>query len=391
MIQRLLLSIMLCIIFTACKDSGADQSQKKTTVYVVQLKKQQQDLFFNGIIQPKSIFNVSSPVEGNVQKKFFRFGQHVEKEQKLLIIDSEKLEADYQQALTDFLKAKEAFTISQGKWRGVQELKNLGFLSKNQYTDELHTREENTLTYYQARKKLEETLRKTNRDVKEVMSYLNQLSLNDIEQVSNALSSDQDSLILRAPASGVVLYPEKKGSDDNAGVDLSKGVVMGTPLKTGDVICAIGDLKGMSVKFKVNEVNILKLKLGQKVTVTGVAFPSLTLRGEIENIDSQASMGENGMPVFGVEVVIPDITKEVLSKVHIGMSARVQLTIETKPVMQVPINAVSQDVNGNSSVQLQIANGNTVKTQVETGTTDLTQVVILNGLKPGDKILVPTK
>jgi len=70
------------------------------------------------------------------------------------------------------------------------------------------------------------------------------------------------------------------------------------------------------------------------------------------------------------------------------MSAKVEIDIEGERQIMVPITAVA-DNNGISSVKLyDEKSGNTHNVNVETGKTTADAVVILSGLKVGDKIVV---
>ncbi len=380
--------LVMAVVVGGCKQPATTQQAGKTTIWVAKATPEVQQFYYNGIIEPKSIINMSSPVDGVVKDKNFAFGGHVEQSQKLLTIESEKLESDYQQALTDFLKAKESYTLNQSKWRGTEELKKMGLISDNQYTDELQSREENTLQYYQAKQKLRQALRKTNRNSDEVMHYLYRLSLNDIKEVTAVLNSDQNLLVLRAPETGEVLYPEKT-ADSSGNAMAYREILVGSPIKAGEVVFAIGDLTGFSLAFKVNEVNISKIKLGQPVTVTGVAFPNVILHGKIDSISSQAAPGDGGMPVFRVGVKIPAVTADHRQQIRIGMSAKIQVEANGPSKIQVPIGAVFQEATGENYVSIQSSDQGLKKVAVITGNTSMDKVTILKGLQEGDKVVVP--
>ena len=93
------------------------------------------------------------------------------------------------------------------------------------------------------------------------------------------------------------------------------------------------------------------------------------------------------MPVFGVDIRIPTVSALQRSRVHIGMSARVAVSISHPAVIQVPINAVTISTKG-KTVTLKKAQGK-VTVPVQTGKTSLNSVIITQGLKPGDKVIVP--
>lgn len=381
--------------FHAPNNLQATSPGKSGNLFTVEVKANVKKLYFNGLVQPKSVRNVSSPAEGEIRKKSFRYGETVKKGDELMVIDSEKLQQEYQQALTEFLKARESYQTTEKKWQGTEELYKLGFLSKNQYVDEKRTLEESSLQYYQARQKLAETVAKTNRNAKDIIDKLNGLSLLDTEKMSKALKIGHDTLTIRASADGVVLYPDRNsggsgggGGGSGSGGDPREGLLVGTSVKAGEVMLAIGDLSGLSVKFQVNEVNVLKLKVGDKVKITGVAFPDITLEGAIENIDSQAAMGEGGVPVFNVRVVVPTVTKEQLAEVHIGMSAKLEITVESSSQLEIPIIAVHQEPMEEPYVRVKNADGTIEKRAVQTGDTSQESVVILKGLNPGDQVVV---
>jgi multidrug resistance efflux pump len=65
-------------------------------------------------------------------------------------------------------------------------------------------------------------------------------------------------------------------------------VQRGSFVKQEQVLFTIANLAGFLIKTKVDEVEIPKLQLNQKVTITGDAFEKITLEGIISWISSQA-------------------------------------------------------------------------------------------------------
>lgn len=69
----------------------------------------------------------------------------------------------------------------------------------------------------------------------------------------------------------------------------------------------------------MDEVDIGKIRAGQKVVVTGDAFPNVSLEGNIKDIASQGS--GNKVPTFDVTVTVNTVSAEQKQKVRLGMTA----------------------------------------------------------------------
>jgi multidrug resistance efflux pump len=157
----------------------------------------------------------------------------------------------------------------------------------------------------------------------------------------------------------------------------------------GQVLILIGDMSGLSIDIVVDEMDIDRVTVGQKVSVTSEAFPEFKLQGQIHKIDSQAisaSGGGGGLPVFPVRIEIPHLTQEELRKIRVGMSAKVELVLENPNSFSVPLNAVSE-VDGISVVKV-LRNGKVEQVPVVTGETGIDVVEVKNGLAVGDQIVV---
>ncbi len=121
-----------------------------------------------------------------------------------------------------------------------------------------------------------------------------------------------------------------------------KKLIKGDAIKQGDVLAIIGDIEGISVQIKVNELTINQIKLGQPVKVTGIAFPDYILDGKITRIDKQGEASNGGLPTFSAEVVVPHLTEAEKKEIHVGMSAKVEINIEEDKQIMVPITAVKE-------------------------------------------------
>jgi multidrug efflux pump subunit AcrA (membrane-fusion protein) len=163
----------------------------------------------------------------------------------------------------------------------------------------------------------------------------------------------------------------------------------GDVVKQGDVLALIGDMSGINVRIKVNELTVNQLKNGQKVKITGIAFPDEILEGEIKRVDRQGESSGGGFPTFSVEVSVGKLTAAQQNIIHAGMSAKVQMDIQQASQIMVPITALSEK---NGQPFLQAYNEKTGKIQsvaIRTGKTTMDSIAVLSGINPGDKIVIP--
>lgn len=338
-------------------------------------------LYFTGTVKPLSMSNVVAPDDGVVVNMNFKYGQTVTKGQTLLKINSKKLEQDYDSALTNYLKAKDAYNMSVSKYKSTQALWDMKIIPEDELTSAKSSRDSAHIAYLQASYALEDTIKRgpsMSEDVKN-------LRLSDFEKVDKALRIRYNYLNVKSPKAGVALQPPKTGS----GSQETGNINVGSSVKLGQVVTSIGDLNGISVDIKVNEIDINKVKLKQAVHITGVAFPGFKLAGHVSSIDSQATTqegGSGGLPTFPVTVVVPTLTTAQAKVIRVGMSAKVELEISRPKDIIVPIKAVYKR-KGKSYVNL-LVNGKAEPREVITSDTTVSDVEIEHGLNNGDKVII---
>lgn len=337
-------------------------------------------LFYSGVIQPLKTLVVPSPADGVVVDMPFQYGEQVKPGQLLFIISSSKFLTDYKSALMQYIKAKNDFN------NGQMQLGEADFLHKNQLIseDDFKTKQSNyyaaQLALLQAKDTLENLLQQLN--IKNINLYT--LTITDIDKITQAmhLQMSSENLRILSPASGIILSPNKNEEE-------SKKTNKGDVVKQGDILAVIGDMNGISVRIKVNELTINQLHVGQKVKITGIAFPNYILEGEIKRVDRQGEISGGGLPTFTVEVSVLTLTKAQQKEIHVGMSAKVEILIADESKISVPIAAVKEK-NGDAFIQVyDVATQMKHEVAVKTGKTTMNSITILSGLKIGDKVVVP--
>ena len=139
----------------------------------------------------------------------------------------------------------------------------------------------------------------------------------------------------------------------------------------------------MTLSVNVDEMDILSIETGQKATVTFDAIENKEYEGEITSIDKNGTTS-NGTTKYPVEITL---TKE--DSMMSGMNASVTITTsEVTDALLVPAAAVTEE--GNTSYVYTEKDSKTGelsgKTEVQTGDTDGTNIVITSGVSEGDTV-----
>lgn len=138
----------------------------------------------------------------------------------------------------------------------------------------------------------------------------------------------------------------------------------------------------MLLSVNIDELDILSIQEGQKVTVTLDALEGQEFEGEISDIDHTAN-NNGGVTKYTAEVTIPK-SESMLA----GMNASATIIIESKEnILTLPAEAVQE--HGNRAFVYTEEGEDGVlsgEVEVETGISDGTKVEITSGLEEGQTV-----
>lgn len=157
------------------------------------------------------------------------------------------------------------------------------------------------------------------------------------------------------------------------------------------VAATIADFSKFKVVVPVDELDINKIKIGDKAVITADALPGQSFNGEVTDIADQGT-SQGGVATFNVTV-----TFDKAEGLKAGMTADVEIIAEQKDnVVMVPIEAVMER-NGQKFV-IVYDNNSTGKTtaqlmqsnirQVETGINNESYIEIVSGLQEGERVVL---
>ncbi|MBD3293035.1 MAG: efflux RND transporter periplasmic adaptor subunit [Armatimonadia bacterium] len=182
------------------------------------------------------------------------------------------------------------------------------------------------------------------------------------------------------------------------GVVLTKHVEEGTvvpagtaALAQGTAIVTLADITEMYVMADVDEVDISRVRVGERVEISVETLPNEQIRGEVEKIFPQGTE-ESNVVYFPVRIRVIDLHRELRP----GMTVDVNIiTAEREDVLLIPDSAIDRS-GGKTTVQVlprgqEEAEEPELETrEVEVGVTDYLQTVITDGLKEGETVVLPS-
>ncbi|MFW6389073.1 MAG: efflux RND transporter periplasmic adaptor subunit [Marinilabiliaceae bacterium] len=182
-----------------------------------------------------------------------------------------------------------------------------------------------------------------------------------------------DALEVKAPKPGMVIY-----SNDRFGNKIQAG---STVSRWAPIIAELPDLSSMISRTFINEIDISKIKSGQKAKIGVDAFPEKSFDGEVISVanigqvlpDSDAKVFEVIIKLFGND---PDLRPAMTT-------SNVITTDSLEEVTYIPLDAVFE----NDSTQFVYRyNDQWIKQIVDIGATNSNNVVVRQGLEPGMEV-----
>jgi HlyD family secretion protein len=208
-----------------------------------------------------------------------------------------------------------------------------------------------------------------------------------VEQKERALQEAKDALndyYIYAPLSGII-----SELNISTGEDVSSGTSLATIITDSKI-----------AQITLSEVDVAKVKIGNRATLTFDAIEDLTLTGEVTEVDSVGS-ANSGVVSYGLEITFDTNEENIKS----GMSASATIITNSKgDVLTIPTAALKTQSDGTYYVQIlskeydlsdktNMIKGVISDTEpqikiVEIGLSDDTNTEITSGLSEGDQVVV---
>jgi RND family efflux transporter MFP subunit len=309
-----------------------------------------------GAVKPQigAEVRVGSRISGRLERLPANIGDKVEKGQVLAELESADLRAIVDRNQAAAAVAKEKIVDAEARAK----------LSDTVY----HRRQSLKTTGGTSQQLIDEALREHQGSVSGV-----EIAKMELELDQARLRESQVTLsyaTIRAPISGVV-----------ASVTTQQGETVAAGL-TAPTFLTIVDLERLQVNALVDEVDIGKVQVGQRVVFNVDAFPAQDFTGQVTAIYPSATIVDN---------VVKYITAITINETQGGllrpeMTANVQIMLETRTVLAIPTRAIRQE-NGRSVVYVSKGLESQVR-PVRVGWRDGSWAEIVEGIAAGERILL---
>jgi HlyD family secretion protein len=429
MSKKKILLIAAIVVAAALAIWGTISYSQKNVVAVQTGKVVREDLASmvtaSGEIKPKNYVNIGANAFGKITKLYVKEGDHVKKGQLLAQLENVQSASDVaatraslEAARTDALAADAGLKTAQAQLEQSQaqlEQAKLDYgRAQGLYKDALIAKAD-----FDAKKAAYDAavagLSQSKARVAQAKAQLDSAHGRVTQGQANLVKSSDllSKTEYTAPYDGVITnLPVREGET----------VVIGIQNAPGSTLMTLSDLSTITAEVKVDETDIVSVKLGQPATVTIDAIPNKTFHGTVTEIGDNAIVRSTGVSTaqttggsqeakdFKVVVTLTDPP----ANLRPGLSTTAKITTATRQAaLAIPIQALTirrsselkekeknaveaaapakAEDKGKKDEELQgvfvVRSKRAVFVPVETGITGTTDIEVTKGLKEGDEIV----
>ena len=385
----------------------------------------------SGEIKPTTYTNVYAEGFGKIIEIVVKEGDHVKKGDVLLLQENVQQSADvdaqtaamnsseagiasadasYKSAQSDLLQRQADLERAKLDWERGQGLYQDGLIPKQDY-DTRKSAYDSAAAAVESAKSHAQQL-KAEIDRSRLLLVQNRAMLQHTRDVLRKTT-------YRSPINGIVSYLP---------VRLGEYVVPGIQNATGSFVMTLSDMSVVTSEVKVDETDIVNVRIGQDADVTIDAIPGKIFKGKVTEIGSQAVLRSSGLATtqtttsnqeakdFKVVVTLESPPENL--RPGLSTTAKIR-TAEKKGVVAIPIQALAvrsrkdldeaakngkKESNVTLAAALPVSSGDPKKDEiqgvfvvngkkasfrpVETGISGVTDIEISKGLQAGDEIVV---
>jgi len=430
--RKILIGTGVVIAVLAVTGIAVHQS-RKGIVTVQTGKAERQDLASivsaSGEIRPKTYVNIGANAFGKIVRLYVKEGDRVKRGQLLAQLENVQSSADVnatqaglEAARTDAIAADAALNTSAADlnraqsdyeraeldWTRAQGLFKDALIAKSEYDSQKAAFQTAKAGLAQAQARVAQA--KAQKDSADRHIAQNQANLTHAADVLQKTT-------YAAPYDGMITnLPVREGET----------VVIGIQNSPGSTLMTLADMSVITAEVKVDETDIVNVRLGQPAEVTIDAIPKKTFRALVTEIGNNAIVRSTGVSTsqqtsasqeakdFKVVVTLQDPPENLRP----GLSATAKVTTATrKAALTIPIQALTvrsradlkvasgeksevqaavpsaeaSNSNGGDKEEIQgvfiVRNGKAEFLPIQTGVTGTADIEVLSGLKPDDEIV----
>ncbi|MBO5345940.1 MAG: efflux RND transporter periplasmic adaptor subunit [Paludibacteraceae bacterium] len=265
------------------------------TTHVIEPATVELSITATGYVQPVDQVEIGTQVSGEIEHIYVDYNSKVTKGQLIAELDKSTLNERLTQTLANEKSSEAALTLAQQTYNRTKELYEAKAATLKEF-------EQATSQLVQAQSSYENA--KTNvREARVNLSYAE----------------------IYSPIDGIVLDRQ-----------VEEGQTVAASFSTPTMFIIAKDLKNMQVEADVDEADIGQVALGQRVTFTVDAYPTLSFEGTVGQIRLQPTVTNN---VVTYTVIINAQNPD--EKLFPGMTASVTIITQSETAPVVPLEAMN--------------------------------------------------
>ena len=345
------LIVLLSVILAACSDSGARQQEKKAAakdaapaavpVAVLQAATREVPVTFEAVARTEGSreVQVRARVAGILEKQLYNEGERVKEGAPLFRIERAPFEIELQQARAALVQETAKRDLAQQEYERIKGLADKRAISQKEADQAASAREQSGAAVLSARARVRQA--ELNLSYTEVKAPIEGVTGRALQSVGTLVSPNAESALL-------------------------------TTMTRADPIW---------VRFSVSEAEYSRMRGGEAIEVRieladGKEYP------EAGKLNFAGSTVDAATGTVQMRAELPNPKDTLLP----GQYVRVKVQAGTQQAFVVPQTAVAQNETGR--FVWVIADGKAVQRQVRTGSWLGSDWVVLDGLKPGDPVIV---
>jgi macrolide-specific efflux system membrane fusion protein len=310
-----------------------------------------------GVLQAKTRVDVGAQVSGQIRELHVQLGQSVKKGDLLVSLDPELARNDVAQA--------EAAMAQQ---RALLDARQVDLASARREAERQRRLLAGKATAGLEAERADNELAKLEADVRGQTAVMQRLQA-DLNRAQLRLGYTR----ITAPMDGTVV---------NLPVQVGQTVIA---VQITPVMLTLADLRTITVRTKVPEVDIQSIKVGQKASFLTLSGQGQRYEGRVRVIQPVPERSGNAV-FYNVLFDVDNASGQLFSDMTVQVDIE---TGEAKGVLTIPVVALGErEKDGRQLVTAIEGDNKQVPRKVRTGLQDGARVHVLEGLKLGEKVLL---
>ncbi|MCW3805845.1 efflux RND transporter periplasmic adaptor subunit [Plebeiibacterium marinum] len=353
---KILLGISTVVLFGWVVYYLYNQSKKDPVVYEtasVEISDIVKKTVATGSVIPRKEIEIKPQESGIITEIYVEAGDEVKKGELIAKVQIIPEMVQVNNAESQLNKAKIRFKNAEIEYKRKKDLYDGGVIAESEYLDEVMAYE----------------------NAKEDMNAAdNNLQL--IKEGVTRKMGAQTNTIIKATIDGMVL---------DVPVEVGNSVIKSNTFNDGTTVAILADMGNMIFKGKVDETEVGKIKEGMDLELSIGAIEEQKYNAKLEFI-APKGVEENGAIQFEIKAAVNLKEGQFIRS---GYSATADIVLDRRDSVYVIKEKLITFSNDSAFVDVEIADQQFEKREIETGLSDGIQIEVKEGLSKDDKIKVP--